>query len=210
MTSSSKKTLIWGGGSCLRLMELYLGPLGRKADFVFSDPANPAQVNQLMPNLRPDICHAAEQCDAYAIFIGGEHGKRRSELSELFQYHYGLAPISLIHPTAYICKTANYIDPIFLMPGSIIHSFASIDRDCIINTSAVVEHECNIGRGVHIMGSAVVTGRVQIGQYATIGSNASILPDIEIGDASFVGAGAVVTRDVSPGQVVVGIPAKPM
>ena len=112
------------------------------------------------------------------------------------------------HPTAYICETIILIQ--FFMPGSIVHSFASIGRDCIINTSAVVEHECNIGRGAHIMGSAVVTGRVHIGQYATIGSNSSILPDLHIGDAAFVGAGAVVTKDVAPGQVVIGIPAKPM
>ena len=81
MKSSSKKTLIWGGGSCLRLMELYLQHLGRSADFVFSDPVNPTPVSQLVPNLRPDICQAAEQCDSYAIFIGGRNGKRRSELS---------------------------------------------------------------------------------------------------------------------------------
>jgi len=210
MKPPTKKTLIWGGGSCLRLLELYLNPLERSADFIFSDSTNPTPVSQLMPTLRPDICQAAEQCDAYAVFIGGHNGKRRSELSELLQYQYGLDPISLIHPTSYVCKTAKYIDPIFLMPGSIVNSFASIGRDCIINTSAVVEHECKIGRGVHIMGSAVVTGRVQIGQYATIGSNASILPDLQIGEAAFVGAGAVVTRDVAPGQVVAGIPAKPM
>ena len=84
MKPHNKKTLIWGGGSCLRLMERYLDPLGRKADFLFSDSRDPVPVNRLVPNLCPEICEAAEQCDAYAIFIGGSNGKRRSDLSELF------------------------------------------------------------------------------------------------------------------------------
>ena len=60
------------------------------------------------------------------------------------------------------------------------------------------------------MGGAVVTGRVFIENYATIGSNATILPDLRIGEGALIGAGAVVTKNVSKGEIVVGIPARPI
>jgi UDP-2-acetamido-3-amino-2,3-dideoxy-glucuronate N-acetyltransferase len=45
---------------------------------------------------------------------------------------------------------------------------------------------------------------------AAIGSGAVILGGITIGESATVGAGAVVTRDVSPGDTVVGNPARPL
>jgi UDP-2-acetamido-3-amino-2,3-dideoxy-glucuronate N-acetyltransferase len=44
---------------------------------------------------------------------------------------------------------------------------------------------------------------------ASLGSGAVILGGIRIGAAALVGAGAVVTKDVSPGETVIGNPARP-
>ena len=43
---------------------------------------------------------------------------------------------------------------------------------------------------------------------ATVGSGAVVLGGVHIGEGALVGAGAVVTKDVSPGEVVVGSPAR--
>lgn len=53
-------------------------------------------------------------------------------------------------------------------------------------------------------------GRVRIGNRCWIGAKAVILKDVQLGDGCVVGAGAVVTRNVAPGEVVTGIPAKPV
>jgi acetyltransferase-like isoleucine patch superfamily enzyme len=45
---------------------------------------------------------------------------------------------------------------------------------------------------------------------ASIGSGAVILCGIRIGERALIGAGAVVTRDVADGEVVVGVPARPL
>ena len=55
-----------------------------------------------------------------------------------------------------------------------------------------------------------VLERTAVGNRASIGSNASILCGVTIGDGALVGAGAVVTRDVAPGEIVTGVPARPM
>ena len=204
------KTLVWGGGSCLRLICPYLRRIGRDADFIFSDVGKPRTISDLLANPIHDLVKAAEQCDAYVVCIGGSHGLRRSELSIYLENTFSLKPLQLIHPTAFICETVEVPASIIVMPNAVINSYADIKRDCMINTSAVIEHECRLGRGVHIMGSAVITGRVTVEDYATIGSNATVLPDLNIGAQSFVGAGAVVTKSVDPFSTVIGAPAKPM
>ena len=53
-------------------------------------------------------------------------------------------------------------------------------------------------------------GRVLIGSRCWIGAKAVILKDVELGDGCIVAAGAVVTQSVAPGQVVAGVPARPV
>jgi bifunctional UDP-N-acetylglucosamine pyrophosphorylase / glucosamine-1-phosphate N-acetyltransferase len=43
-----------------------------------------------------------------------------------------------------------------------------------------------------------------------IGSDTMLVAPVKIGRGAKTGAGAVVTRDVAPGEVVVGVPAKPI
>ena len=43
-----------------------------------------------------------------------------------------------------------------------------------------------------------------------IGLNATILPDLIVEGGAIVGAGAVVTKNVPPGEIVVGVPARPL
>jgi UDP-2-acetamido-3-amino-2,3-dideoxy-glucuronate N-acetyltransferase len=52
--------------------------------------------------------------------------------------------------------------------------------------------------------------RTVVERRAALGSGAVILAGVRIGEEALVGAGAVVTRDVSPGQTVVGNPARPI
>ena len=53
-------------------------------------------------------------------------------------------------------------------------------------------------------------GTVVIGSRCWIGAKAVILKDVELGDGCIVAAGAVVTRSVGPGQIVAGVPARPI
>jgi acetyltransferase-like isoleucine patch superfamily enzyme len=53
-------------------------------------------------------------------------------------------------------------------------------------------------------------GSVRIGDRCWIGAKAIILMNVQLGDGCVVAAGAVVTKSVAPGQVVAGVPARPI
>lgn len=52
--------------------------------------------------------------------------------------------------------------------------------------------------------------RTVIGEYVVIFAGAIILPGVTIGNRAVIGAGAVVTEDVPPGEIRVGVPARPI
>lgn len=58
--------------------------------------------------------------------------------------------------------------------------------------------------------SSHASGPVTIGDDVFIGQRAVVLGGVTIGDGATVGAQAVVTRDVAAGQVVAGVPARPL
>jgi len=143
----------------------------------------------------------------FLVAIGGSNGRDRIDIQNYLE-SYGLVPVIARHPTAFIA------DDVELGAGSQILAHSSIcvesvvGRGCIINTGAIVDHECQLSDGIHIGPGAHLAGCIRVDNFAFIGTGATILPRIIIGENAIVGAGAVVTKDVLPHTVVVGNPAK--
>jgi acetyltransferase-like isoleucine patch superfamily enzyme len=53
-------------------------------------------------------------------------------------------------------------------------------------------------------------GKIDIRDNVFIGYGAIVLPNVTIGSNAIVGAGAVVTQDVAEGDIVAGVPARPI
>jgi len=71
-----------------------------------------------------------------------------------------------------------------------------------------IAHNCNIGARSCIAAGTKFGGGVVVGEKVWIGLSATIMNKVRIGDYALVGVGANVIRDVSPGDVVIGNPAK--
>lgn len=79
--------------------------------------------------------------------------------------------------------------------------------------------DAEVGAGVNV-GAGVITANydgeskaaTKVADRAFLGSGAVLVAPVEIGEAAFVGAGAVLTKqhNVRPGEMVVGVPARPM
>jgi serine O-acetyltransferase len=82
--------------------------------------------------------------------------------------------------------------------GIVIHKDARLGRDVLVSP------------GVVIGGRSGLAGAPDIGDRVQIGAGAKLLGPIRVGEGACIGANAVVIHDVAPGDVVVGVPARPI
>jgi sugar O-acyltransferase (sialic acid O-acetyltransferase NeuD family) len=144
----------------------------------------------------------------FVIAIGNPHGRARIRLHERFVAD-GIAPVTLIHHTAFIDEDVEIGVGTQVMAGAVICTEARIGRQCIINTRASVDHESVLDDGCEVAPGATLCGIVRMKTGAWVCAGATVLPRKTIGADAIVGAGAVVVHDVPDGTTVIGVPARP-
>jgi acetyltransferase EpsM len=128
----------------------------------------------------------------------------RKKLSEKYTTQY----FSVIHPTTVVGSSVQMGSGTAVMANAAIHVEASIGNHCIINTGAIVEHDCIVGDFAHISPHATLCGNVTIGMGTHVGAGAVVIPGIRIGKGCVIGAGTVVIKDIPDHSVVVGNPGR--
>ena len=103
------------------------------------------------------------------------------------------------HVSAVIASDVSPGEGAQIMAGAIIQPGALIGRNVLVNTRAVIEHDCHIGDHSHIAPGAVLCGGVSVGEGTHVGAGAVVLVGISLGVGSVVAAGAVVAKDVGVG-----------
>jgi sugar O-acyltransferase (sialic acid O-acetyltransferase NeuD family) len=122
----------------------------------------------------------------------------------------GLAPVSVVHPSAIVSSWAKIGDGVQLMASCVVNVGASLGNNSIINSGAVIEHDCVIEDHVHVATGARLAGNIRVGSSAHIGIGAVLKQGVTIGNGAIVGAGAVVVKDVPEHVTVIGVPARPL
>lgn len=141
------------------------------------------------------------------VAIGGSRGTDRIAIQNIFRKN-GLNMDPIIHPSAFVCKTATLRDGCQVLAQAVVAASCELGDTCIINHKASVDHECILGDGVHIAPGATICGCVTIGNNVMVGAGAVVLPRLKIGANALIGAGAVVTRDVPANSITVGNPGR--
>ncbi|MCX8489928.1 MAG: acetyltransferase [Cyclobacteriaceae bacterium] len=116
--------------------------------------------------------------------------------------------IVLIDATAKISTNAHVLESTFVAPKAVINSLVTIGEGCIINSGAIIEHECKIGSYSHIAPGAILAGNVLLGEECFIGAGAVVREGVKIGDRVTVGTGAIVLKDIPSNETWVGNPAR--
>lgn len=134
-----------------------------------------------------------------------------------------------IHKSVKIWPFTQILDDTTIAAGTVIGSCCFIGKHCRIGKGvhiqhgAFIPHKTVIEDFVFIGPNVVLTDDVRpragkpyipeppvICRGASIGAGAVICPGVRVGEGAMIGAGSVVTSDVVMGDLVVGVPGKPV
>lgn len=92
----------------------------------------------------------------------------------------------------------------YIAPGAILTADVKIGKCCIVNTGAIVSHECVVEDFCNISPGAVLCGNVRIGERSLIGAGSLIREKTWIRDNVTLGMGSVVTKNIlDPGTYII-------
>ena len=109
---------------------------------------------------------------------------------------------TLVHPRATVEPSSQLADGVQVFPNAYVGSEAEVGFGTIINTSAVVSHDCRLEAYVNVSPGALLAGGVTVGEGALIGMGVTINLNVTIGAGARVGNSAVVKLDVPQGAIV--------
>ncbi|MBP0633196.1 acetyltransferase [Cupriavidus sp. AcVe19-1a] len=143
-----------------------------------------------------------------ALIAIGDNSVRAQVAERIESLCPGIQFTVAIHPTACIGRDATIGAGTVVMAGAVINACSAIDRHCIINTGACIDHDCKVHDFVSLAPGVITGGECNIGAYAAVGLGANLIHGITIGDHAVIGAGTLVINDIESLAVAYGVPAK--
>jgi len=150
----------------------------------------------------------AGKIDAAIVGVGNTNLARRVELYELIR-ELGIALPALVHPRAVLSRSCRIADGSAVFAGAVLGAGVEVGANVVCYSGVIVEHGCRIEDHAYLSPGVILSGQVTVEPEAFLGAGAVVVPGITIGKGAVVAAGAVVVRDVSPGDTVIGVPARP-
>jgi sugar O-acyltransferase (sialic acid O-acetyltransferase NeuD family) len=102
----------------------------------------------------------------------------------------------LAHPRATVEPSATLGEGVQVFANAYVGSSTILHPRCMVNTGAIVSHDCEIGEYSHIAPGAMLAGHVHVGGRSLVGMGVTTAIGIKIGDGVRIGNGAVVYADV--------------
>ena len=96
-----------------------------------------------------------------------------------------------------------------VLPFAFVGPGAAVGKHCIVNTAAVVEHDCALGDFCHIGPHATLAGGAAVGEGGFVGAAACVKNGLRLAPWCTLGAGGAAVCDLGSGTYV-GVPARPL
>lgn len=132
-------------------------------------------------------------------FLG--HGNVRNRLYQRLR-RIGYRIPNIIDKSATVASDVRLEEGIFIGKKTVVNANAHIQKLCIINTGAIIEHDCNVEAFSHIAVNSVLCGGVSVGKSTLIGANATVIQGKRIGNNCIIGAGTVIRKNIGDGEVI--------
>jgi sugar O-acyltransferase (sialic acid O-acetyltransferase NeuD family) len=109
---------------------------------------------------------------------------------------------ALIHSRATIEPSVKVEDGVQLFANAYVGSEAILHSRCMVNTNAVISHDCEIGAYTHIAPGALLAGHVHVGERTLVGMGVTTTIGVKIGSGVRIGNGAIILADVPDKMVI--------
>lgn len=138
------------------------------------------------------------------IYSGFPQMEARRKLIAAYE-EAGAGFLTLIAPSAIVTPNSVIGEGCAVMSGAIVNR-AVLGKNVVVNSGAIVEHDCVIGDNTFLGPGAVVGGFTSIGNNCFIGLGARIGNGLKIGDDITVAMGSVVGKDLTEPGIYHGNP----
>lgn len=110
---------------------------------------------------------------------------------------------TVIASDAHVSRFTTIHSGVQILSGARVQTGAVIGEYTIVNSAALVEHDCQIGAYNHIAPRATLCGGISSEELVFIGAGAVICPGVSLGRKCIVGAGVTIRSDVLAGITAV-------
>lgn len=206
-----KSLLLLGGGGHFKSVVDSILELGifNKLGLVLNDDSAVAYQSVLVVGCDDDLVQLYRSgWDSAFITVGsvGNTSIREKLYRKLCDIGFDIP--SIIDPSAIIADNLKIGRGCYIGKRSVLNSNSEIQDCAIINTGAIVEHDCAIGMFAHIATGAVLCGNVKVGDCTHIGAGSVVKQGVCIGNHTLVGMGSVVTHDLGDNVTAYGNPCR--
>ncbi len=108
----------------------------------------------------------------------------------------------VVHPSAVIESSVKPSAGVQVFPHAYVGSEVNLGFGVIVNTGAVVSHDCDLDDYANISPGAILAGAVRIGKGTLIGMGVTVNLGVVIGENVRVGNGATVKSQVTDNSIV--------
>lgn len=206
MFDDSKIILVGGGGHALSLLEAFPDNCSAYGYFDISPVAT-----MPIPYLGSDIKAPQYIGEGYSMHIAFVYAglplmEKRRKLISLYE-NFGATFSSIIATTAIITRHSIIGKGTAILNGAIINR-AIIGDHSIVNSGAIVEHDCHIGSNTFIAPGVVIGGGTIIGDNCFIGLGSRLKNGIIVAPGVTIGMGATVTGNLTNPGIYNGTPLR--
>lgn len=208
------RLVLYGGGDLAVEVAAYVGDLRRDGAAVVSDVVSntPPRIDALeaLLGVRP-VWHAelnmVEDIGSKRVLICiGDAAARHRVLRQIDAA--GAALATLIHPTAYVARTAAVGEGSIVAPFAFVGPFARLGRNCLVNVQCVIGHDVELGDSTVLSPGSDINGHGRTGIAAFLGAGAIVHPRVSLGAYSKLSAGSVLSQNTGAGFLMHGNPAR--
>lgn len=194
-----------GGGHGKAVIELMRAMGGYNLIGVIDDGRQPGDWVLDVPVLGGESLLAAIKAAGCKLAVNAVGGiGAMSSRIKVFEkiWQAGFESPNLVHPSAVIEPSAMPSTAAQIFPHAYVGSSVKLGRGCIINTGAIVSHDCLLADYVNLAPGSILAGAVQVGEGTLIGMGVTVNLNVRIGAGARIGNGATIKVDVPDGGIV--------